>query len=78
MIEFFKSVVKTFTCNHQFDFHRVTSGDENNYSIPNRKVEKCNICNSFRYSEMTDEDWLRSDWELIGEDMRKAMGLDNK
>jgi len=54
----------------------MTYGDENNYSLPNRKVEKCNICNSTRYAEMTDEDWLRSDWEKLGEDMRKVFGLE--
>lgn len=67
---------KQLFCKHKYDFHRMTYGDENNYSLPNRKVEKCNICNSTRYAEMTDEDWLRSDWEKLGEDMRKVFGLE--
>lgn len=74
MLNFFKQLF----CNHEYDFHRCTFGDENNRSIPNRKVEKCKICNYEKYDEMTDEDWLRSDWELVGENMRKVLGTLHK
>jgi len=50
-------ILKSLLCNHSFKLHRITSGDENNYSIPYRKVEKCVHCNRLRYTVATDEDF---------------------
>lgn len=68
-----KKILKALFCNHNFKFYRVTSGDENNYSIPNRKVEKCFNCERFKYSEMTDKDWLEYDLKMIGKDFEKVL-----
>lgn len=69
-----KSIIKRLFCTHDFNFYRVTSGDENNYAIPNRKVEKCAICGNLKYSQMTDKDWLEYDFKMVGEDFNTALG----
>lgn len=35
-------------CNHFWIFHRKTSGDENNYSLPKRNIFKCYKCGKYK------------------------------
>lgn len=70
----FSKILSKLFCNHDFRFYRVTFGDENNSSLPNRKVEKCPHCGSCRNKEMTDKDWLEFDLKKIGEDFRFVIG----
>lgn len=53
-----KKLLKSFFCNHKYNFHRIIFGDQINYSLPDRKVERCFNCGKFKYSEMTDKDWI--------------------